>query len=300
VHNGGSPVAIEDFPDPGPTIEIMAIKVSCHCGASFTAKDNLAGQTLLCPKCSQPITIPSPNAPLVKQKVAAVNPMADLFDEAGFKEYKGARCPQCNSPLKPNAVLCTECGFHLQSGQKVAAAKVLKAGERGHAEATESLLDRAAQQLEADKVEMKKNQGQGLPAWVYFIALSILVGFVVTMFMIPRNRAFEITGMIISGFAYLMLVYYNIRMIIAAFSESTVCGLLFLFMPFYSLYYLVTRWDRIGGFFLMQLLYGVVAGIGIGLIALAPLMEKKEGETTGMRWTQDIRQVALLDVQSGN
>ena len=278
----------------------MAIKVSCHCGASFTAKDNLAGQTLLCPKCSQPIMIPSPNAPFVKQQAAAVNPMADLFDEAGFKEYKGARCPQCNAPLQPNAVLCTECGFHLQSGQKVVGAKVLKAGERGHAEATESLLDRAAQQIETDKVEMKKNQGQGMPAYVYFIALAILIGFVVTMFMIPRDQAFRVTGWIISGFAYLMMFYYGIRMIIIAFSENTVCGLLYLFMPFYSLYYLITRWDRVGAFFLMQLLYGFVAGIGIGLVALAPFMEKKEGETTGSRWTQEIRQVALIDVQSGN
>jgi hypothetical protein len=273
----------------------MPIKVACHCGASFTAKDNLAGQTLLCPKCTQPVTIPSPNAPVVKQNVAA-NPMADLFDEAGFKEYKGSRCPQCNSPLKPNAVLCTECGLHLQTGQKMSAAKVLKAGERGHAEATESLLGRAAQQIETDKVEMKKNQGQGLPAWIYFIALSVLIGFVVTMFMIPRDRAFYITGSIIMGFAYLMMVYYNIRMIIAAFSESTVCGLLFLFLPFYSLYYLVSRWDRVGGFFLMQLGYGVVAGVGIGLIALSPMMGKKEGQT--MRFTPDVQQVALRDVAS--
>jgi hypothetical protein len=274
----------------------MPIKVSCHCGASFTAKDSLAGQTLLCPKCSQPVTIPSPNAPQVKKQVAAINPMADLFDEVGIKEYQGSRCPQCNSPLRPNAVLCTECGFHLQSGQKMSAAKVVKTGERGHAEATESLLDRAAQQIETDKVEMKKNQGQGASAWIYLIALSILIGFVVTMFMIPRDRAFYITGSILSGCAYLMIVYYNIRTIIVAFSEKTVCGLLYLFMPFYSLYYLITRWERVGGFFLLQLMYGVVAGIGIGMIALSPMMAKKEGETVGFRFVPNVRQVALVDV----
>jgi hypothetical protein len=272
----------------------MAIKVACHCGASFTAKDSLAGQTLLCPKCSQPVTIPSPNAPLVKQQVAAVNPMADLFDEAGFKEHKGSRCPQCNSPLRPNAVLCTECGFHLQSGQKVAGARVLKAGERGHAEATESLLDRAAQAIETDKVETKKNQGQGLPAWIYFIALAILIGFVVTMFMIPRNKAFEYTGWTLVGLASLMIFYYEVRMLMAAFNENTTCGVLhMLFWPYYF-YYLITRWDRVGGLFLLQLMYSVVMGVGFGLIALAPFMEKKEGDSA-FRFTTEVRQVAMVD-----
>src|ERR1700752_4945917 len=99
--------------------------------------------------------------------------MGELFDEIGIKEYSGSRCPQCNSPLKPNAILCTSCGFHLQSGQKVAGAKVYKVGERGHTEAADSLLDRAAKQIETDKVETKKNQSQGLPAWIYFIALAL-------------------------------------------------------------------------------------------------------------------------------
>jgi hypothetical protein len=198
-----------------------------------------------------------------------------LFDDAGLKEHLGARCPQCATPLKSaDAVLCTQCGFHLQSGEKIAGAKVYKAGERGHTEAAENLLDRAAKQIEVDKVEAKKNVSSGAPAWVIFLALTGLVGFVATMFLIPRDKAFLYTGYCIAGFGGLMSTYFNIRMIMAAFHESTACGLMYMFVPFYPLYYLITRWDRMGGFFLMNLAYSFVVGVGIGMMLLSPLLAK--------------------------
>lgn len=256
----------------------MPIKVSCHCGQSFTAKDNLAGQTLLCPKCSQPLTIPSPDAPAAKRQVSGSS-IGELLEEVGLKEHRGPRCPQCNEPLlKPDAVICTACGYHLQTGEKLQAAKVYKSGERGHAEATETWLERAAQQIEIDKVEQKKNQSQGLPAWMYFIALTALTAFVITMFTIPRDRAFMISGWCLIGFAALMEMYYGIRIIISAFGENATCGLLYLFMPFYALYYLATRWDKVGALFLMQLLFGLVSGFGFIMLALAPSMAKDKDQ----------------------
>ena len=39
------------------------------------------------------------------------------------------------------------------------------------------------------------------------------------------------------------MVVGAIGMLIVPFRESVVCGLLYIFLPFYALYYLVTRWD---------------------------------------------------------
>lgn len=277
----------------------MPIKVACHCGQSFTAKDDLAGQTLLCPKCSQPLTIPSPNARAQAQQLKPADSMADLFDEVGLKEYRGARCPKCNAPLKPDAVLCTECGFHLQSGQILQGAKVYKAGERGHAEATDTLLERAAKQIEIDKVELKKSLSQGLPAWMYFLALTALSAFVITMFMIPREKAFLISGYSLWGFAMLMEFYYYVRQVMVAFSESTACGLMFVLLPVYPLYYLITRWDKIGTFFLLQLGFTIVIFFGMVMVALAPMMKKDKEASYNPSWPTQPHYVAVAQFEPG-
>jgi uncharacterized membrane protein len=51
---------------------------------------------------------------------------------------------------------------------------------------------------------------------------------------------FAVAG--ISGFAYAL--WGGISLIVMAFSEDVVCGLLYLFLPLYSLYYLVSRWPE--------------------------------------------------------
>jgi hypothetical protein len=207
--------------------------------------------------------------------------LAGLFDEAGFKEHKGPRCPQCSQPLtNPNAVLCTNCGFNLQLGQRVEGAKVYKEGERGHNEAADSLLNRAATQIELDKVEAKKNTSSGMPAWVIFIALSGMIAFVATMFLIPRDRAFYYTGMGIVIFGSIMSFYFGVRMMIVAFQESTACGFLWICFWPYQLYYLVTRWEKMGGLFIMNVIYNIVIGVGIGMIVISPMLAKKEGDTS--------------------
>lgn len=299
----------------------MPIKVACKCGQAFSVKDELAGKTLKCPKCQQPLAIPASAAPspakgatpvasgaparpaaAAKGAPVAANPMAGLFEEAGFKEHQGPRCPQCAEPLKqPTAVLCTHCGFHLQSGQKIEAAKVYKTGERGHAEAADSLLLRAEKQIEVDKEEQKKNLGTGLPAWVLFLALAGLVGFVAAMFLMPRDRAFLITGYCIAGFGGLMSTYYGIRMIVVAFQESTQCGLLYIFIPvFYPLYYLVSRWEKMAGLFIMNLIYSFVAGIGMGMVAISPMLApSKEGDPQSWQTFQPSRsQLAAVNESS--
>jgi hypothetical protein len=115
-----------------------------------------------------------------------------------------------------------------------------------------------------------------MPAWVYFLAFAGLAAFCASMFMIPKERAFMITGFVVVGAGWLGGVYYNIRIIIVAFMESVACGLLSLFIPLYILYYIFTRWDRCGGFFLMSLVMGAVSGLGWIFVAAAPLMADKE------------------------
>jgi predicted Zn finger-like uncharacterized protein len=115
----------------------MPIKVQCEsCGASFKAKEALAGKRVRCPKCKQPLTIPAagagsakPAAPAKKSRPKAAagsvranpNPMMDLLDEANVKGVsRGPTCDHCAAELMPGAVICIECGYNLETGKLVA------------------------------------------------------------------------------------------------------------------------------------------------------------------------------------
>lgn len=107
----------------------MPIVASCQCGAKFAAQDHLAGKTVRCPKCAQPLQIPnaasSPTpTPQPRQKPPAVTAPAvanvgGLLDEMGMTAVTGVRCPQCSADTRPDAVICVKCGYNLQRGRQL-------------------------------------------------------------------------------------------------------------------------------------------------------------------------------------
>lgn len=110
----------------------MSIRVACQCGQRFAAEERLAGRTLKCPKCGQPLKIPHPKQP--KPELPRSEPLgqrdavADLLDEAGMDgsiPVEGAiqenRCPGCGSPMPPGAIVCVHCGYSQKLGRKITA-----------------------------------------------------------------------------------------------------------------------------------------------------------------------------------
>ena len=91
----------------------MAIKVTCSCGKTVSANDELAGRRVKCPDCSEPISIPA------KSTVEEVgSQMAGLLDEIGIEATRtGVRCPNCRSDLEAAAILCVACGYNLETGK---------------------------------------------------------------------------------------------------------------------------------------------------------------------------------------
>lgn len=243
----------------------MPIKVACQCGASFAAKDELAGKAVRCPKCKQPLKIP---AAAPAPAPAATSAMDDLFDEVGIEKKHGPTCPSCGAELKANAVMCIACGVNFETGEQ-ARGHLLTTSAEGAAAATEELLGRAARQIQTDKDDDRKNKSSGAPAYVYIFGLVALAAFATMMFTLPKGKAFFITGAIIVSFGGLIQSYWGIRMIIAAFMESVAQGFLYLLVPFYPIFYWITRWKTVGGFFMnalkamgLQALGGCFMGLG--------------------------------------
>jgi hypothetical protein len=251
----------------------MSIKVSCKCGQTFTAKDELVGQTLLCPKCHQPLTIGEAKE---KKTRAAAGEISSLFDEAGIKEVKGARCPQCGSGLPPGGVLCVQCGFNHETGETIQGAKILKEGEDGRADAADSTMAFAEKEIETTKRELKLEMSQGTPAWILFLQLAILCGFTLTMYLMPRDQAVLITGICIAAFGALLMLIAMIRIVIVAFKERLLHGFLCLFIPPYGLYYVISRWSRCKKLFGTIVGALLIAAAGAGLAAISPTFKPKE------------------------
>src|SRR5262245_14192760 len=130
----------------------MPIKVACRCGQKFAAKDELAGKTIRCPKCGDPIAIPTAETQPVAGRSQAQAParqqarnqdddplrmaapsaaraggdpfLNELLLEAGVTSdisHTGPRCPGCNAPIQPDAVLCVKCGYNVRTGQRMRA-----------------------------------------------------------------------------------------------------------------------------------------------------------------------------------
>jgi len=188
------------FCSPFSRDSLMPIKVQCACGKSFAAKDELAGKTVKCPACQQPLKIPgaspasAPAKPAAKPAAAkpAAKPAAakpapaapapgggDLFDEIGLQAAAPdtVACPGCTEPMPIAAVVCIKCGYNKNLGRRMQTMKMSGegGGHDGHGAVAQDLLNRAAQVIDEDAEEEVKKTQQGVPWWVFLIALILLV-----------------------------------------------------------------------------------------------------------------------------
>jgi len=261
----------------------MPIKVTCKCGQSFAAKDQLAGKAVKCPNCAQPIRIPKP-----KQKPAAGQPSAapasggigDLLDEVGMAghehdEYKGPRCPSCDAPLAHNAVLCVECGFRLETGRFVGGAGAVAspssavAQAEGYEGAAERLLEKADHSLADDAIQELKMRAQGMPIWLIATLLVTIMASALAVTVLPaempEGKAYGLPqatcGWVLVLVFEILILVSAVWLTVIAFIESWVCGLMFMFVPFYWLYYVITRWYRCSRLFNIWLVSNLVQGV---------------------------------------
>jgi hypothetical protein len=177
----------------------MPIAVKCGCGKQLNVKDELAGKAIKCPGCGSVIkvvaggTTSQPSAPRPTAPRPAVSPrpashpvprpaasvsaagnrssMDDLFAEEGMDREVGMLCPACRKELPPGSVLCTKCGYNLQTGERHDAHKVagvdISSGDVA--------LNKAAKDIAAAKKAQEDLLGKaGMPPWMLALILFIL------------------------------------------------------------------------------------------------------------------------------
>lgn len=202
-----------------------------------------------------------------------------MFDEEGFDQQAAAVCPSCRQSLKPGAVLCLNCGYHLAEGTRVAGHQVAGVDIPTGQLALDKARDDMAREV---KLQKDMESGAGLPPWMLALILTILVGAatigVVTINM--SHRAAEqgtantfnpvATLLLFAGICcWLVAIAAQIKVLIAAFRDDVTTGIMVMFIPFYVLYYGFTNWDKIGKAVVTAVVMGGIAG---GLFAAAATM----------------------------
>lgn len=178
----------------------MPIAVKCGCGKQLNVRDELAGKAIKCPGCGKVIkvaaggAVPQPRAaaaaarpaapaarpapaprpastPRPTPVVAARSELDDLFAEEGMDRQMGAICPACRRELPPGAVLCTKCGYNLQTGERFDGHKVAGVDiDKGT-----MALDKAERDMaEAKRLQLEMIGKAGMPAWMLALVLFIL------------------------------------------------------------------------------------------------------------------------------
>ncbi|MHB8969456.1 MAG: hypothetical protein ACYC3X_00875 [Pirellulaceae bacterium] len=256
----------------------MPIKVACQCGQQFAAKDELAGKRVKCPKCAAVLTIPQSQA----NQVGAGKAVSGLMDDAGMRSGI-ERCPGCGIEMAKSAVLCVMCGFDTRLGHRlktrIGSAVVVDEEELGdlptHGNAA---LDAAERQLARDKIEQAR-LSKGAPWWMLLLAFLGITGFAIAMVSMPQENVMDTSGTVLQVAGGLINLLYGIRILIVAFKEAVLQGVLMLLVPFYFLYYVITRWDRVAGMFILMMIGVGVSMVGVALLALAPYVNKPADES---------------------
>lgn len=101
-------------------------------------------------------------------------------------------------------------------------------------------------------------------AGLIFLGVAV-VGMLLGLFLKPVGIA---TGGIVMIVCGAFMVVGGLRCMIAAFQEDVTCGLLWLFVPFYSLYYIISRFSELSEY--LMLWFGGLIGAMIcgGYISL--------------------------------
>ncbi len=234
----------------------MAITVSCSCGASFKAKDHLAGKRVKCPKCQGVIDVPAAR-PTVSQvagssssSASANNPLLDLLDEAGVKSVQtGPKCPACAEAMAPTAVICVNCGYNVATGEYLDTYVEMEESQDGKGELSDAqrIMAKAEQSIdESPETAAGQDFGDGADAWVIaagalaIFAAMVCIGVVVVLTMESVADSTGVVFITILGCIFILNLA-RIWIIVVAFFEGVEHGITCLFFDVYTVYYGFTR-----------------------------------------------------------
>jgi predicted Zn finger-like uncharacterized protein len=223
----------------------MPIDAQCgSCTAKYRVVDTAAGRRVKCRRCGNGIDLPGQAVP-----ADAIAVLAQLEKTAP------------PAAAAPDAAL-----FQYRAVMSTVTAPVISGPTKKHGTSIKDLQVAGGKPVGKDK----RGGGGGLPGGMM---IPMIVGGIVLL-LAGLSFLSPIFTLALLGFGYLLMFTGSVWGLLTAFRENSLCGTLYLVLPFYSLYYLLTRWYEMKFPFLTSLtgfaiffLAGFLGGLGHGTLA---------------------------------
>jgi hypothetical protein len=226
------------------------IKFSCpHCQQHIEADTGYGGMQINCPACNGGLVVPGTAPALVPVPVPASAPApvtasgpATLRRQpsAPAQSPTASGCPSCGAALGKGAVLCTNCGYNMATGQRTVAGRPAALGRP-----TAPSYD----------VPWYKTPYPYLGAFAAILGLLYFLG---------RSNPPIMLGFY--GLSLLYIVGAKITATVFAFKEGVGTGFLTLCIEIYTIYFVFKVSDND----LLKLIYGVAIVLGLCLRFMTP------------------------------
>ena len=96
------------------------IRFECpHCEQSLEAPSDMAGESIDCPSCGNPIDVPAPIVEFVDHSVPPPIPEPEIVHELAPVSRVRA-CPFCSEEILASAIKCKHCGEFLDGRKRQA------------------------------------------------------------------------------------------------------------------------------------------------------------------------------------
>jgi hypothetical protein len=213
----------------------MKLTFSCtNCGREYSADASNAGRRARCKQCGEAMTVPAETdlIPLAEEP-ASPDPAA-----------RSAEAP-IRGPQRMGANVFVSSRAEGESAPR----------RRKKRKNFDTDMERAGEEFRGFAARNAK-----LGAWILAIAVVVAVALFVVARSIPNGTI--VAGLSLAAIGLLMmLVGFGVGAY-AAFCEDFLNGMLYLFIPIYTAYYLVSNWDEMWRWFLIM-----TAGAGLILMA---------------------------------
>ncbi len=272
----------------------MQIVFSCaNCGRKFEKDVSLAGKRGRCKDCGHVFVIPTPSRVASSTTARAPERVAATRDQGRATSAQGPQpssaWPDSNrqkpksapSPTAPVYAEAIDDPYGLNEvPAALKSAPPLPDGDHDEYFAPPRVYP-TSEKSTGRRSSAADNEGfrffDGLPGIVYFVLFVLLAGGAAIAFSFPA----AIGGYVAGGalvVAFGLMCYGLLGMIVIPFCESVSCGLMNLFVPFYGLYYLLTRHDAMKGAFLANLSgIAIMLGMAITLPAVVAVRKAAQG-----------------------
>ena len=202
------------------------IKFACpQCQQHIQAEAGYSGMEIACPSCGGRMLVPQ----LATAQSSPSPPVPPLAPA-------GTACPACGAALAPQAILCTQCGYNLRTGQRLPTRSPAGRPAAARAPAT----GRAAAKGDS------KWYATPYP-YLGLVAVVVLTFYLLGQSIPVMKLAFALT-------ALLYVVTARIIVVVVAFKDSIGKGFLCLCIEIYTIYYVFKESES--GF--LKALYGLV------------------------------------------